>query len=53
MSRLWALVKGYVNGHVDKGGVDEYFVLPEYWHPSLKVKDWREHPAHSHGCRRR
>jgi hypothetical protein len=45
--------RGYVNGGVQEGGVDEYFVLPEFWDPALRKKEWRIHPPRSHGCRRR
>ena len=43
---------GYVNGGVDNAGVDEYFVLPQYWRDSLRLKDYRVHPPRSAGCRR-
>ena len=43
---------GYVNGGVDNAGVDEYFVLPQYWRDSMRLKDYRVHPPQSAGCRR-
>ena len=43
---------GYINGGVDNAGVDEYFVLPQYWRESLRLKDYRVHPPGSAGCRR-
>jgi hypothetical protein len=36
--------KGYLRVPVKNAGVDEYFVLPQFWAPSLAAKEWREHP---------
>jgi hypothetical protein len=36
--------KGYLRVPVKNPGVDEYFVLPKFWTPSLAAKEWREHP---------
>ena len=40
----------YIWPQVEAMGVDNYFILPEYWDESLVRKDRRVHPEHSHGC---
>lgn len=42
--------QGYLQVPVENPGVDEYFVLPEFWEESLKRKAMRIHPDGSHGC---
>lgn len=44
------LSKGYMLAPVTNAGVDDYYVLPKYWHDSLASKKWRDHPVGSHGC---
>jgi len=41
---------GYLQTQTDNPGVDEYYVLPQYWHDSLAKKSWRIHPPGSGGC---
>lgn len=41
---------GYVHAPVQNPGVDEYFVLPQFWDPSLAQKAFRVHPPGSGGC---
>jgi len=41
---------GYVAAPVRNAGVDEYFVLPQFWDPSLAEKEMRVHPPGSSGC---
>jgi len=42
--------RGYMKAPVQNPGVDEYWVLPEFWDDSLKDKQMRVHPAGSEGC---
>ena len=42
--------QGYLLTHTENPGVDEFWVLPEYWHDSLAIKEWRYHPGGSFGC---
>jgi len=44
------LQHGYHKTQTEQPGVDEYYVLSEYWHPSLETKEWRNHPEGSFGC---
>lgn len=41
---------GYIKAPVDNPGVDEYYVLPQFWEDSLKAKPERIHPPGSEGC---
>jgi len=49
-ARQILLSHGYTMAPVENLGVDEYYVLPEFWHESLKNKPSRVHPAGSEGC---
>jgi len=43
--------QGYIQVDVTNAGVDEYFVLPEFFtNSSLREKEWRVHPEGSNGC---
>lgn len=41
---------GYIAAPVQNPGVDEYFVLPQFWDPALAKKEYRIHPPGSGGC---
>jgi hypothetical protein len=46
---------GYPLRMVQNNGVDDYYVADEHWPAgeageAMLEKDWREHPAGSHGC---
>ena len=42
--------QGYLLAPVQHPGVDEYWILPEFWDDSLAAKEWRVHPPGSNGC---
>jgi len=42
--------QGYLKVPVENPGVDEYYVLPEFWDESLASKAWRVHPDGNAGC---
>lgn len=44
------LQRGYLKAPVQNAGVDEYYILPQYWDPALANKEYRVHPAGSYGC---
>lgn len=41
---------GYMQAPVENPGMDEYWILPEFWKDELKHKAWRMHPPSSHDC---
>mmetsp|Transcript_137153 Transcript_137153/g.249350 ORF Transcript_137153/g.249350 Transcript_137153/m.249350 type:complete len:292 (+) Transcript_137153:72-947(+) len=49
-SRQILRAHGYMQAPVENPGVDEYWVLPEYWSDELRKHELRIHPAGSNGC---